>query len=119
MTTSALHLWQGEFIDDAEAGRRLAGLAELTGRVLARPLPTDVVLGACANVSLDLADPGSDLYGRLAGQLTAVEAAATLAELAGALTRQALERKLRRELGGLRPERLTRPDGRETVYESW
>ncbi|MFI8243421.1 acyl-CoA reductase [Streptomyces sp. NPDC085866] len=119
MTTSALHLWQGEFIDDAEAGQRLAGLAELTGRVLARPLPTDVVLDACAAVSRDLADPGSDLYGRLAEQLTAAEAAATSAELAGALTRQALERKLRRELGGLRPERLTRPDGRETVYESW
>ncbi|KUM92656.1 hypothetical protein AQI88_30930 [Streptomyces cellostaticus] len=106
-------------MDDTEAGRRLAGLAELTARVLARPLPTDVVLGACAAVSRDLADPGSALYGRLAGQLTAAEAAATLAELAGALTWQALERKLRRELGGLRPERLTRPDGRETVYESW
>ncbi|MFA7754311.1 acyl-CoA reductase [Streptomyces sp. NRRL B-2790] len=119
MTTSALHLWQGELVDDREAGRRLGGLAELTGRVLARPLPTDVVLGACAAVSRDLADPGSSLYGRLAGQLPADEAAATLAELAGALTRQALERKLRRELGGLRPERLTRPDGRETVYESW
>ncbi|MEU5539731.1 acyl-CoA reductase [Streptomyces sp. NPDC020362] len=78
-----------------------------------------MVLGACAAVSRDLADPGSSLYGRLAGQLPADEAAATLAELAGALTRQALERKLRRELGGLRPERLTRPDGRETVYESW
>ncbi|ANP52450.1 phenylacetate-coenzyme A ligase PaaK-like adenylate-forming protein [Streptomyces griseochromogenes] len=119
MTTSAPHLWQGEYIDDAEAGRRLAGLAELTGRVLARPLPTDVVLAACAAVSRDLSDPGSALYGRLAGNLPADEAAATLAELAGALTRQALERKLRRELGGLRPERLTRPDGRETVYESW
>ncbi|MFF7752104.1 acyl-CoA reductase [Streptomyces sp. NPDC007971] len=119
MTTSAPHLWQGEFIDDAEAGRRLGDLAELTGRVLARPLPTDVVLGACAAVGRDLADPGSALHGRLAGHLPADEAAATLAELAGALTRQALERKLRRELGGLRPERLTRPDGRETVYESW
>lgn len=119
MTTSVLHLWQGEFIDDAEAGRRLAGLPGLTGRVLARPLPTDVVLGACAEVSRELADPGSALYTRLAGHLPADEAAATLAELAAALTRQALERKLRRELGGLRPERLTRPDARETVFESW
>lgn len=119
MTTSALHLWQGEFIDDAEAGRRLAGLPELTGRVLSRPLPTDVVLGACAAVSADLADPASALHGRLAAHLPADEADAALAELAAALTRQALERKLRRELGGLRPERLTRPDARETVYESW
>ncbi|MFF7356190.1 acyl-CoA reductase [Streptomyces filipinensis] len=114
-----LHLWQGEFIDDEEAGRRLAGLSETAGRILTRPLPTDVVLGACAVVSRDLGDPASALYGRLAGHLPADEAAAVLAELAGALTREALERKLRRELGGLRPERLTRPDARATVYEAW
>ncbi|MEU7061527.1 acyl-CoA reductase [Streptomyces sp. NPDC046197] len=119
MTTSVLHLWQGEFIDDAEAGRRLAALPELTARVLTRPLPTDVVLGACAAVSADLADPGSALHARLAAHLPDHESHGTLAELAAALTRQALERKLRRELGGLRPERLTRPDGRETVYEAW
>jgi phenylacetate-coenzyme A ligase PaaK-like adenylate-forming protein len=119
VTTSALHLWQGEFIDDTEAGRRLAGLEQLAERVLARPLPTDVVLGACATVGTDLADPTSARYGRLAAHLPAGEAAAVLAELAGALTREALERKLRRELGGLRPERLTRPDARATVYEAW
>ncbi|MFG2638257.1 acyl-CoA reductase [Streptomyces sp. NPDC048362] len=119
MTTSTPHLWQGEFIEDAEAGRRLAGLAGLAGRVLARPLPTDVVLGACAAVSRDLADPASALYGRLAEHLPAADAAPVLAELATALSREALERKLRRELGGPRPERLTRPDGRETVYEAW
>ncbi|MGW1288093.1 acyl-CoA reductase [Streptomyces sp. NPDC002586] len=123
MTTSVdhpvLHLWQGEFVDDTEAGRRLAALPELAGQVLTRPLPTDVVLGACAAVSRDLADPASALYTRLAGQLPADEAPAVLAELATVLTREALERKLRRELGGLRPERLTRPDARETVYEAW
>ncbi|MEV6837194.1 acyl-CoA reductase [Streptomyces sp. NPDC051133] len=119
MTSSVLHLWQGEWIDDAEAGRRLAGLSESAGRILARPLPTEVVLGACAAVADDLADPASDLYGRVAGHLPGGEAASVLAELAAALTRQALERKLRRELGGLRPERLTRPDARETVFEAW
>ncbi|MEU5794746.1 aldehyde dehydrogenase family protein [Streptomyces sp. NPDC047813] len=121
MTASVpvLHFWQGEFVDDAEAGRRMAGLPETAARVLERPLPTDVVLGACAAVGADLADPRSALHTRLAAHLPAAEAASTLAELAGALTRQALERKLRRELGGLRPERLTRPDGREMVFESW
>ncbi|MBJ7005548.1 AMP-binding protein [Streptomyces sp. SID4946] len=97
----------------------MAGLPETAARVLERPLPTDVVLGACAALAADLADPGSALHTRLAAHLPAAEAGSTLAELAGALTRQALERKLRRELGGLRPERLTRPDGRETVFESW
>ncbi|GGW60252.1 hypothetical protein GCM10010503_41910 [Streptomyces lucensis JCM 4490] len=119
MTSSVLHLWQGEWVDDAEAGRRLAGLSEQAGRVLARPLPTEVVLGACAALAGHLADPASSLYGRLAGLLPDGEAAPVLAELAAALTRQSLERKLRRELGGPRPERLTRPDARETVYEAW
>ncbi|MGW2648388.1 acyl-CoA reductase [Streptomyces sp. NPDC001393] len=119
MTTSVPHLWQGEFVDDAEAGRRLAELPELTGRVVARPLPTDVVIGACATVSAELTDPASALHARLAAHLPADEAGAVLGELAAALTRQALERKLRRELGGLRPERLTRPDARRTVYEAW
>ncbi|MFF4548504.1 acyl-CoA reductase [Streptomyces sp. NPDC001406] len=118
-TTSPLHLWQGEFVDDAEAARRMDGLCESAGRILARPLPTEVVLGACAAVGEELGDPGSALYRRLAGQLPADEVTATLAELATALTRQALERKLRRELGGPRPERLTRPNARETVYEAW
>ncbi|MGW4569184.1 hypothetical protein ACWEN3_44970, partial [Streptomyces sp. NPDC004561] len=92
MTTSVLHLWQGEFIDEAEAGRRLAGLPEAAARVLTRPLPTDVVLGACAAVARDLADPASELYGRLAAHLPADEAAPVLAEVAAALTREALER---------------------------
>ncbi|UXY25347.1 acyl-CoA reductase [Streptomyces sp. HUAS TT20] len=119
MTTSQLHLWQGEFVDDAEAARRMDGLSESAGRILAHPLPTEVVLGACAAVGEELGDPGSTLYRRLAGQLPADEVTPILAELSTALTRQALERKLRRELGGLRPERLTRPDARETVYEAW
>ncbi|MFJ7904244.1 acyl-CoA reductase [Streptomyces sp. NPDC096198] len=119
MTTSALHLWQGEFVDDAEAARRLAGLPELTGRILGRPLPADVVVAACAAVSAQLADPASDLHTRLAAHLPAEEAGATLAELGAALTGPALERKLRRELGGLRPQQLTRPDARQTVFEAW
>ncbi|MFF9409706.1 acyl-CoA reductase [Streptomyces anandii] len=114
-----LHLWQGDFVDDAEAGRRLAELPELTGRVVARPLPTDVVIGACAAVSAELADPATPLHIRLAAHLSAEEAGTVLAELAGALSRPALERKLRRELGGVRPERLTRPDARLTTYEAW
>ncbi|MFF1705003.1 acyl-CoA reductase [Streptomyces sp. NPDC058252] len=119
MTTSVLHLWQGEFIDDTEVGRRLTTLPQTTGRVLTRLLPTDVVLAACASVSRVLTDPTSALYSRLAGHLPCDEAAAVLAELAAALAPQALERKLRRELGGLRPEQLTRPDARATVYEAW
>ncbi|WP_275124609.1 acyl-CoA reductase [Streptomyces sp. ICBB 8177] len=118
MTTSRLHLWQGEFVDDEEAGRRLARLADLAGRVSPRPLPTDVVLGACETIATALADPADPLRVRLAAHLPADDAM-TLGELAAALARPVLERKLRRELGGPRPERLTRPDARQTVYEAW
>ncbi|MFE7314438.1 acyl-CoA reductase [Streptomyces sp. NPDC057555] len=128
--TRELHYWQGSFIDDAQAAERLAELPTLVETALAEPLSTETVLVACDTVSQALRQPDGDLYARLMADLTGAdagdaadadreEAAATLAELADALTRPALERKLRRELGGLRPERLTRPDARETVYEAW
>ncbi|MFB7663568.1 acyl-CoA reductase [Kitasatospora sp. NPDC056138] len=123
MTTEP-HFWQGSFIDDAEAGRRLAELPALAERSLAEPLSTETVLNACAAVGASLRTPGSPVHTRLTAHLVdggtdPDEAAATLAELAAVLDRQALERKLRRELGGLHPERLRRPDARETVFEAW
>ncbi|MER7757351.1 acyl-CoA reductase [Kitasatospora sp. NPDC097643] len=122
--TTRPHFWQGSFIDDEEAARRLADLPELAADVLAEPLPTELVLSACQQLADALGDPGSPVRTRLLAELTADggdpdEAAATLAEIADAIARPALERKLRRELGGLRPERLTRPDGRETTFEAW
>ncbi|MFE3650376.1 acyl-CoA reductase [Streptomyces sp. NPDC059152] len=125
---SELHFWQGEFIAETEAAERLAELPDLVRRALAEPLSTETVLIACDTVSRALQQPHSDVHTRLLAQLTGPagatppdpeEAAATLAELADALARPALERKLRRELGGPRPERFTRPDARETVYEAW
>ncbi|MFB6603822.1 acyl-CoA reductase [Streptomyces noursei] len=126
--TTERHYWQGEFIDDAEAAERLATLPDLVARTLAEPLSTETVLLACDAVSRALQQPHGDLHARLLAHLTdpdgaaptaPEEAAATLAEIADALARPALERKLRRELGGPRPERLTRPDARETAYEAW
>ncbi|MGG2461497.1 acyl-CoA reductase [Streptomyces sp. RGM 3693] len=123
-----LHFWQGEFIGETEAAERLAELPGLVERALAEPLSTETVLVACDTVSRALQQPHSAVHARLLAQLTGPggatppdpeEAAATLAEIADALARPALERKLRRELGGPRPERFTRPDARETVYEAW
>ncbi|MGW2229504.1 acyl-CoA reductase [Streptomyces formicae] len=121
---SELHYWQGEFIDDAEAADRLADLPGLVERVLTEPLPTETVLSACDALSAALGEAGNSVRGRLAGHLAApdgdlAEAEATLTELSAALARTALERKLRRELGGIAPGRLTRPDARETVFETW
>ncbi|UQA91885.1 acyl-CoA reductase [Streptomyces halobius] len=138
--TSEPHFWQGSFIGDAEAADRLAELPGIVERALAEPLSTETVLVACDTLSRALRDPDGGVYARLMDHVTdgvsanhttddvltdgfsttaRAEAAATLAELADALARPALERKLRRELGGPRPERFTRPDARETVYEAW
>ncbi|AEW98566.1 acyl-CoA reductase [Streptantibioticus cattleyicolor] len=122
MTTTSpkarLQLWQGEFVDDAEAERRLAGLSALADQVLADPLPVEVVLAACATLSEGLRDVNGAVRARLA-PWAGPEDDGVLDEVAAALDREALERKVRRELGGLRPDRLTRPDARETVYEAW
>jgi phenylacetate-coenzyme A ligase PaaK-like adenylate-forming protein len=93
-------------------------------RTLAEPLPTEVVLNACRHLAEALRTPDGPVRARLLAHLTdggtaPDEAAATLAELAAAIARPALERKLRRELGTSHPERLTRPDARETVFEAW
>lgn len=123
-TSRPPHYWQGEFIGDAEASARLTGLQVLAERALTEPLPTETVLRACAVLSAALRDPASAVRERLIARLAAstghvTEPAATLAELATALARPALERKLRRELGSTRPGRLTRPDARQTVFEAW
>ncbi|MFD0279564.1 acyl-CoA reductase [Kitasatospora sp. NPDC127111] len=121
---AAPHFWQGSFIDDDEAARRLAELPVLAARTLAEPLPTELVLSACQHLADALGTSDGPVRARLLAELTGggvdpAEAAATLTEIAGAITRPALERKLRRELGGPRPERLTRPDARETTFEAW
>ncbi|MGH4033516.1 acyl-CoA reductase [Actinomycetota bacterium Odt1-20B] len=122
--TSELHYWQGEFIGDDEAAALLADLPALVERALAEPLPTETVLSACAALSDALRDAENPVRKRLSAELAATtddwaEAEATLTELSAALARPALERKLRRELGGTGPGRLTRPDARETVFEAW
>ncbi|WP_269854670.1 acyl-CoA reductase [Streptomyces sp. RPT161] len=123
-TSANLHLWQGAFIDDAEAAKRLADLPAAVERALAEPLDTETVLAACDALSAALRDPARDVRARLARPLVdagtdAEEAEAVLTEIAEAISRTALTRKLRRELGGPAPERLTRPDARATVFEAW
>ncbi|GHF53320.1 hypothetical protein GCM10010218_38470 [Streptomyces mashuensis] len=113
------HYWQGAFVDDEEAGRRLAALPEAVEAALATPLETETVLAACDALAAALAEPGHPVRTRLAGHLPADEADAVLAELSAFLRRPQLTRKLRRELGDGTPHRLTRPDAKETVYEAW
>ncbi|MEU9714028.1 acyl-CoA reductase [Streptomyces sp. NPDC047976] len=113
------HYWQGDFIGDEEAGRRLAALPAAVGAALAAVLETETVLAACDALAGALRDPAHPVRARLAAQLPAGEDPAVLAELGGLLDRRELTRKLRRELGSATPGRLDRADPRETVYEAW
>ncbi|MEU3405233.1 acyl-CoA reductase [Streptomyces sp. NPDC006670] len=115
----APHYWQGAFIGDEEAGRRLAALPAAVEAALATVLETETVLAACAALAAALRDPAHPAHARLAAQLPEGEDPAVLAELGGLLDRRELTRKLRRELGGATPGRLNRADPRESVYEAW
>ncbi|WP_406504231.1 aldehyde dehydrogenase family protein [Streptomyces sp. NBC_00212] len=114
------HYWQGAFIGDDEAADRLAALPAAVEAALAEPLDTETVLAACDALAGALRDPGHPVRDRLAPHLPADGGAEELyAELAAFLDRGALTRKLRRELGATSPQRLNRPDAKETVYEAW
>ncbi|MFF4444018.1 acyl-CoA reductase [Streptomyces sp. NPDC001502] len=113
------HYWQGEFIGDEEAGRRLAELPAAVEAALSEGLETETVLAACDALATALCDPGHPVRARLAAHLPEGEDPAVLAELGGLLGRRELTRKLRRELGSATPGRLNRADPRETVYEAW
>ncbi|WP_019891211.1 acyl-CoA reductase [Streptomyces purpureus] len=117
--TAEPHYWQGAFIGDEEAARRLASLPATVEAVLATPLETETLLGACDALSAALIDPAHPVRARLARHLPEGEDPAVLTELATFLGRRELTRKLRRELGSTAPGRLGRPDARETVYEAW
>ncbi|GAA1957745.1 acyl-CoA reductase [Kitasatospora viridis] len=119
------HYWQGEFLTDDQAGRRLDELDADVRSVLAEPrLSPLTVLAACDLLSAALRDPGSAQRKLLAEELAAArvdpaEAGRTLRDVAGALDREALETKLMRELGGTDPGRLARFDFRREIFEGW
>ncbi len=77
------------------------------------------MLAACDALAAALRDPAHPVRVRLAAHLPEDEDGTLLTELAAFLARPELTRKLRRELGGTTPQRLSRPDAKETVYEAW
>ncbi|WJV47462.1 acyl-CoA reductase [Streptomyces flavofungini] len=118
------HLWQGTWIDDAEAARRLPDLPDLVIDALRRPLGTDVVVEACDRLARVLSTADHPTRARLARLLDAAgrsaeETEAAFAVLTSFLGREGLERKLRAELGDVRPDRLTRPNPRRLTFETW
>ncbi|MFC0842476.1 acyl-CoA reductase [Streptomyces noboritoensis] len=118
------HLWQGAWIDDAEADKRLGDLPELVADELPRPLSARQVIAACDRLSTVLTTPGHPTRTDLAAHLVAAgqdRAAAeqSLVEIADFLRRDGLERKVAAELGGTAPQSLARTDFRTPVFESW
>ncbi|WP_042377575.1 acyl-CoA reductase [Streptacidiphilus melanogenes] len=118
------HYWQGAWVDDAEADKRLDRLGEDVRTALGQQLSPLVVLAACDRLSTALADSASPQSQCLAAELEASgvpahEAARTLHDVAEALGREPLETKLMRELGGIDPGRLARFDFRREIFEGW
>jgi phenylacetate-coenzyme A ligase PaaK-like adenylate-forming protein len=122
--TADRHYWQGEWVDDAEADRRLDALDRCAADTLAQRLNPLVVLAACDRLATALADPADPRSTELRALLDttgipAEEAERTLPDLAAALSREALETKVMRELGGIDPGRLARFDLRREIFEGW
>ncbi|WP_329791526.1 acyl-CoA reductase [Lentzea sp. DG1S-22] len=109
------HFWQGEWVDDEAAALRLDSLGDRTQEVITGPrLNPLVVLAATEKLNLDEHHASLVAWG-----LDETETAATLNALRYALSRDALERKLKRELGALDPARMARFDFRTPAYEAW
>lgn len=122
------HLWQGEWLDDTALDARLAALAEALPADLARPVPQEALLRAADALSARIAEgPARDeaLVAALLATLQEdpatdeADARGMLATLAAHLAREALETKLRRELGGLEPHTPRRIDGGDDAFEAW
>ena len=122
--TADQHYWQGEWVDEAEAERRLDRLDGCVREALAEPLSPLIVLAACDRLAAALTDPAGGPAVRLAtalreAQLPDSETSRTLTDIAEALSRENLETKLMRELGGIDPGRLARFDFRREIFEAW
>ena len=118
------HLWQGEWIDDAQLEARLAEFSEWAASAARESLDTRVLLDA-AQVYADQLRARGGGYAALkqclvdAGTGTAAEVEALLAESAEFLDRENLETKLRRELGSTSPFLPARAGYSDSIFEAW
>jgi phenylacetate-coenzyme A ligase PaaK-like adenylate-forming protein len=118
------HLWQGEWIDDAELERRLSGFPEWAAAATRESLDPRVLLDAAQSYADQLRAKRGN-YAALkeclveAGTGTTVEIEALLAESAEFLDRENLETKLRRELGSTSPFLPARIMYRDSIFEAW
>ena len=122
---AAPHLWQGEWISDAELIERVRGLRGTIDDALGRPLEIQTVFHACNRLSEALADSTSAIYQELAAclrdgfQMGAAEIAKELAELSDFMSKSGLEKKVLRELSSKDPFEFSRPEYKANVFERW
>ncbi|NBH06072.1 acyl-CoA reductase [Amycolatopsis sp. SID8362] len=119
------HYWQGRWVCDEKAADLLESLEESAQHVLCGDRLTPLtVMRAAETLAAKLSRSDDHLRVSLAGMLAdhglpSDEIDSTFAALATALSRNELERKVNRELGGLESARLTRFDFRVPVFEAW
>lgn len=118
-----MHFWQGEWINDQELNERLKGLSSLSA--LAQPLSTELVLHAADELSKALKNASSEVYQGLSKTLLESQAigfselSSAFAEISDALSKETLEKKLKRELGSKRPFQIQRITYEEQLFEAW
>ncbi|MFZ3475717.1 acyl-CoA reductase [Streptomyces sp. 4.24] len=118
------HLWQGTWIDDAEAGKLLTELPSIVRGELRTPLTARETINACDRLSRALSTSGDPNRTSLTAHLITnglrpEEAERAIAHIAHFLRRDGLERKITGELGGTDPHSLVRTDFRAPVFEAW
>ena len=115
------HYWFGQWIDANALPQALQGLGAHVDATLPRPFPLQALLAACDQLAQQL-QARSGCYGALFEEACrtcpAEDAAAMLQAMAAMLARDAMQEKLRSELGSAHPGALQRRyPGRQ--YEAW
>jgi phenylacetate-coenzyme A ligase PaaK-like adenylate-forming protein len=119
------HLWQGNWISDAELAEKIANLPATIEAALAHPFQVGILLTACEKLSAAIHDRTSSVHKLLAAclregfHMEEAEREKELAELASFLSHADLEDKLACELGINNPFEFSRPDPRRANFERW
>jgi len=120
-----IHYWQGQWIDDAALAMRVQELPSIAAQVLQDPLETDIVLFAADRLATRLMDLSGEIRTQLKTVLSHAQVGSdseidgALSEIAGALKRESLEKKIERELGSREPFLIRRCSYDEDIFEGW
>ena len=114
-----IHIWQGKPINQDSLKVKMESLADEIAQTLNETLHTEELLIACDTFSQQLKE---GKYPELREAMLndgISNPDEILNNLAGFLTRKALEKKLKSELGTVEPFKIQRVDYKEPHYEAW